>query len=150
MRASRLPLPPLPLLLLALLSLGHGEGSCGGGGAGAEDDAHGPHGAHAHAASGATCPPLGAPTAQAFGEAFLDRYCRACHGAGVQGQARAGAPEGVDFDTPEAVRRWAAAIDAHAAAGPAGHRDAMPPAGSPLPTHEERERLGQWLACGAP
>jgi hypothetical protein len=141
----------LPLLVLAGLSLGHGgsNGEEGGGGCG------GGSGAHAHDGeplerSGAKCPEEGGPTASNFGRAFLETYCLSCHSASVTGEARAGAPVGVNFDTPGAVRLWARHIDAHSAAGPAMENTEMPPASYPAPTLEERLKLGQWLACGAP
>jgi hypothetical protein len=142
-------MPRLCLLLLtASLCLGHADdGGCGGDG---HDDHHGDGHHHHGEGTGATCPPLGAPTAQDFGTAFMQTYCLGCHSASLTGPARQGAPEGIDFDTLEDVRRQAAVIDAHAAAGPNGAHTAMPPASRAQPTRQERERLGQWLACGAP
>jgi uncharacterized membrane protein len=139
----------LPLWVLAALSLGHtargGDGGCGGSDTAShhDEDAHG-------RASGATCPPEGGPTAAGFGRAFLEAHCLSCHSASVRGAAREGAPRGVDFDTPEAVRQWARAIDAHSAAGPSSVNTSMPPASRPAPSMDERVRLGQWLSCGAP
>jgi uncharacterized membrane protein len=96
------------------------------------------------------CPPNGGPTASNFGRAFLEAYCLSCHSASVTGAAREGAPQGVDFDTPEAVRRWAESIDAHSAAGPSAVNTEMPPASRAEPSMDERVGLGLWLACGAP
>ncbi|WP_163991805.1 hypothetical protein [Pyxidicoccus caerfyrddinensis] len=144
----------LPLLVLAGLSLGHGgsNGEGGGGGCGGGDsdsDAH--HHEEEHlAASGAVCPSGGGPTASDFGQAFLQAHCLSCHSASVTGAAREGAPTDVDFDTPEAVRQWAEAIDAHSAAGPSSVNSQMPPSSRPAPSLDERVKLGQWLACGAP
>ncbi|WP_164012725.1 hypothetical protein [Pyxidicoccus trucidator] len=142
----------LPLWVLAGLSLGHG-GSGGGGGdsGGCGSDDHHPQADSEHMrASGAVCPPGGGPTAQDFGRAFLETHCLSCHSASATEAAREGAPAGVDFDTPEAVRQWAEAIDAHSAAGPAARNTSMPPASRPAPSMDERVRLGQWLSCGAP
>jgi hypothetical protein len=128
----------LPLLALALVGPG-----CGG-----SDPPE-----HQHdegEGSGATCPPSGAPTAQDFGNAFMANYCTSCHSVNVKGAARGGAPENVNFDTAEDVRTWAMEIDEHAAAGPHGTNTEMPPAPLTAPTQAEREKLGQWLACGAP
>ncbi|MCP3139956.1 hypothetical protein [Pyxidicoccus xibeiensis] len=152
---SRRPLLRLvPLWVLAGLSLGHGGGgggSGGGGGCGGSDDGRGHEEEPVHTRpSGARCPPSAGPTADSFGRDFLERYCLSCHSASVTGEARAGAPEGVDFDTPEQVREWATAIDSHSAAGPNGPNTAMPPATSPTPSMDERLLLGQWLSCGAP
>lgn len=145
----------LPLLTAAGLSLGHtsGEGGGGGGGGcgggGSDDHGHTEDPVHTRA-SGAVCPTTGAPTAADFGRAFLEAHCLSCHSASVTGAAREGAPPGVDFDTAEAVRQWADAIDTHSAAGPSAVNTAMPPASRPAPTMDERVKLGQWLSCGAP
>lgn len=138
---------PLTLVTLAFLCMGHGQGSCGGHEDEAEDETH--HHEH-QAASGAVCPASGAPTARDFGQGFLETYCLSCHGVGVTGPSRGGAPTDLNFDTLEDVRRWAEEIDQHSAAGPHSTNTAMPPADQPLPTLEERLRLGEWLACGAP
>ncbi len=104
---------------------------------------------HGGSATGATCPSSGAPSAQNFGTAFLETHCLSCHSKSLTGAARQGATEGVDFDTLSDVRRQAALIDTHAAAGPNATNTEMPPANRPQPTQQEREKLGQWLACGA-
>ena len=139
----------LPLWLIAGLSLGHGgsdgEGG-GGGGCGGSDEPE----AHDTRSTGAACPPQGAPTYADFGQAFMQQYCLSCHSSSMTGEARAGAPAGVDFDTPEQVRRWAEAIDSHSAVGPGSQNTEMPPATSPTPSMDERLKLGQWLSCGAP
>ncbi|NMO22863.1 hypothetical protein HPC49_44005 [Pyxidicoccus fallax] len=142
-----------PLLALAGLSLGHGgsDGSGGGGGCGGGDSDHHHDEDPGHTrASGAVCPSSGGPTGADFGRAFMEKHCLSCHSAAVTGAAREGAPAGMDFDTPEAVRQWAAAIDTHSAAGPGGVNTAMPPASRAAPAMDERLKLGQWLACGAP
>jgi uncharacterized membrane protein len=133
----------LTLAPLAFLCLGHGQGGCGEG----EHEAH-PH--EHQESSGAVCPASGAPTAREFGQRFLETYCLSCHGVSVVGSSRGGAPTDINFDTLEDVRRWAEEIDLHAAAGPDTVNTAMPPAGLPQPTLEERLELGEWLACGAP
>ncbi|MFP2907734.1 hypothetical protein ACLESD_22340 [Pyxidicoccus sp. 3LFB2] len=145
----------LPFCVLAGLSLGHGGSSGGdddGGGCGGGGSDKPP--AHADAdhmrASGAACPSSGGPTAQDFGRAFLEAHCLSCHSASVTGPAREGAPDGVDFDTPEQVRQWAASIDAHSAAGPTSVNTSMPPASRSAPSMDARVKLGQWLSCGAP
>jgi uncharacterized membrane protein len=80
----------------------------------------------------------------------MQNYCLSCHSASLTGDGRQGATEGVNFDTLEDVRRQTAMIDIHAAAGPHATNTEMPPAKSPQPSQQEREKLGQWLACGAP
>ena len=100
--------------------------------------------------SGAQCSPGSTATYENFGKAFMASYCLGCHSAELTGDARLGAPPGRDFDTLEQIRADADMIDEHAAAGPGMVNTEMPPAGGPAPTDPERERLGEWLACGAP
>ncbi len=100
-------------------------------------------------ATGALCPAVDPPTWDDFGRPFVEQYCNRCHAAAVVGAARESAPVGVDFDTVEGVRASAEQIDLAAGMGPQAHNDAMPPDGA-TPTHEERMRLAEWLACGAP
>lgn len=131
------------------MCLGHAaDGGCSG--EGEQELAPRPSHHHTGTATGATCPGADAPTAQSFGTAFMRTYCLGCHSASVTGAARQAAPVGVDFDTLEDVRRQASRIDLHAAAGPNATNTEMPPAGPPQPAQQEREKLGQWLACGAP
>jgi len=138
------------VVLAAVLCMGHADdGGCGG------DDEHETptdpgHHHHTGTATGATCPTADAPTAQNFGTAFMQTYCLSCHSASLTGAARQDAPVGVNYDTLEDVRRQSALIDIHAAAGPNATNTEMPPEGRTQPTQQERERLGQWLACGAP
>jgi len=80
----------------------------------------------------------------------MQTHCLSCHSKSLVGDARQGATEGVDFDTLDDVRRQSALIDTHSAAGPHATNTEMPPAERPQPTQQEREKLGQWLACGAP
>lgn len=47
------------------------------------------------------------------------------------------------------IRANSTAVDAEAAAGSSTTNTAMPE-GTPAPTTAERQRLGEWLACGAP
>ncbi len=144
--------------LTAFLCLGYGEAKgCGGGDETGYDEVEydeGGHneGGHGHSGSttGATCPPSNTLTAQSFGTAFLQAYCLSCHSQSVTGDARQGAPLGLDFDTLGEVHLQLPLIDTHAAAGPRATNTAMPPAQHPQPTQQEREKLGQWLACGAP
>src|SRR5688500_17192388 len=61
-------------------------------------------------------------------DALLDRSCRSCHsGQRVGAEARAGAPDGVDFDTEPQMRRHAVLIRSRAVLG-----TSMPPS-APLP-----------------
>jgi len=90
------------------------------------------------------CPPGGTTlTYDTFGAAFLGQSCQTCHGQ-TDG-ARKGAPDGYDFGTLAAVRAQKERIFARAAAD----NVTMPP-GPTDPPAAEREKLAQWLACGAP
>jgi uncharacterized membrane protein len=90
----------------------------------------------------AACPPGGsALTYDTFGRAFLEQHCQTCHGA----TERQGAPASFDFATLAAVQRHKARIFARAAAD----NMTMPP-GPDDPPREERDKLAEWLACGAP
>lgn len=57
-----------------------------------------------------------------------------------------GIPLDHDFDRFEGVLPVAEHIDQYAAAGPNAMNTTMPPDGD-APTLEEREKLGEWLAC---
>ena len=89
------------------------------------------------------CPPSGtALTWENFGKVFMVRHCQSCH-ASVE--ERKGAPSGYDFGSPEAVRKYKARIFARSAAV----NTTMPP-GPDDPPAEDRAKLADWLACGAP
>lgn len=107
------------------------------------------HGHDAGPASGSTCPDDSTLTYDNFGREFMESYCTRCHDSQKTGDARMDAPLDHDFDTVEGVRDMADHIDTYAAAGPNGVNTFMPPDGD-LPTEQERRRLGEWLACGAP
>lgn len=90
------------------------------------------------------CPTLGtALTYDSFGRDFMARNCQSCHGQPTRD--RRGAPVSFDFGTLEAVRMHKARIFARAAAD----NVSMPP-GPNDPSDFEREKLAEWLACGAP
>lgn len=90
------------------------------------------------------CPSEGtALTYENFGKGFIDAYCQSCHGSNADD--RLGAPGEYIFDTAEQVQKHADRIFARSAAD----NDSMPP-GPEDPPAEERERLAEWLACGAP
>jgi uncharacterized membrane protein len=92
--------------------------------------------------SARACPEGSLLTYDNFGGPFFSNWCTGCHGSAVA--KRQGAPDGIDFDTLEGIRASAARIWARAADANA----TMPPAGGP--EAEERELLGEWLACGMP
>jgi len=95
---------------------------------------------------GATCPSDNTLTYETFGEDFMASYCTRCHSSKLEGAARNGAPLDHDFNSLVGVLSVAEHIDEYAAAGPDAVNEVMPPDGE-APSAEERELLGQWLAC---
>jgi hypothetical protein len=90
------------------------------------------------------CPEDSILTYENFGEPFLLSWCNGCHSSALPEGERQGAPLGSDFDDVALVREagpriWARSGD---------HNRQMPPLAGP--EDEERTRLGEWLACGAP
>lgn len=98
--------------------------------------------------SGSLCPEDSDLTYDSFGKDFMGKYCLRCHTSSMTLPNRL-APVGRDFDDLASIRTSAHAIDQMAAAGPKGVHSTMPP-NDPYPAMLERQRLGQWLACGAP
>ena len=87
------------------------------------------------------CPDEGtALTYESFGAAFMANHCNRCHS-----EAKSGAPSAYRFDTVDEVRTHADRIFIRAA----GPNVTMPP-GPTDPPLDERDRLAEWLACGAP
>ncbi|MBK7401743.1 MAG: c-type cytochrome [Myxococcales bacterium] len=85
------------------------------------------------------CPPGGTTLTYAnFGKAFVDGYCVRCHGGPNGYSSRA-------LNTVESIRASAARVYTNAT----GDNPPMPP-GPDDPTPEERAKLAEWLACGAP
>ncbi len=96
------------------------------------------------------CPPGGTSlTYQNFGQGFFTSYCTRCHSSTLSGDARNGAPEGDDWDSLERIRDEADEIDEFAGAEGDKVHTQMPP-NPPNPSDEERRKLSEWLACGAP
>lgn len=90
------------------------------------------------------CPEGGTQlTYASFGKDFLDANCNYCHSED-EGH-RHGAPASYRFDTLDGVRLHAPRIFVRAAAS----NTSMPP-GPEDPAPDERDRLAEWLACGAP
>jgi len=79
-----------------------------------------------------------------YGEGYLRSWCNGCHSAEVEGDGRAGAPVGVDFDTHAGLREH---LDRVVARG-TGDDPTMPPVGGA--DDAERARFAEWLDCGAP
>ena len=90
------------------------------------------------------CPPDSVLTYESFGGPFMYSYCSGCHSKDLPEGMRQDAPMGADFDTLETTRAWSKRIWARAG----DHNLTMPPIGGP--GDDEREMLGEWLACGAP
>lgn len=107
------------------------------------------HHEHEGTPTQAVCPTTQTLTYANFGQAFMQQYCLSCHSSSVQGAARNGAPSDHNFDKLSDIRSFAEHIDMHAGSGPGGTNDAMPE-DDPIPTIEERKKLSEWLACGAP
>lgn len=90
------------------------------------------------------CPTDSVLTYENFGGPFISSYCAGCHSKDLPDGMRQEAPLDCDFDTLDATRAWAKRIWARAG----DHNITMPPIGGP--EEDEREMLGEWLACGAP
>ena len=90
------------------------------------------------------CPPESILSSENFGAPFMLTHCNGCHSKGLGADERADAPLDINFDTLADVRAHAPRIWFRAA----DHNASMPPYGAPA--QEERTRLGEWLACGAP
>jgi uncharacterized membrane protein len=100
--------------------------------------------------SGATCPTTDAPTYTTFGAAFFASYCTSCHSSQATGADRHGAPSDQNFDTEAEIVQHATDIDEEAASGPSATNTDMPELDSDVtaaPSLEERQMLGQFLAC---
>jgi hypothetical protein len=90
------------------------------------------------------CPANTTLSYESFGRGFFEHYCLHCHSTALAGRDRGGAPQGVNFDTLDAIAAHKDAIW-HMAAD-----DNMEmPASGPAPSASERHQLGDWLACGA-
>jgi uncharacterized membrane protein len=90
------------------------------------------------------CPSGGTTlTFENFGQGFFGSYCNSCHSA-PSGE-RDGAPSEYVFSTVEQVRQHKERIFARSA-GP----NTTMPIGPDDPPREERDKLAEWLACGAP
>lgn len=92
----------------------------------------------------ATCPDEGTDlTYETFGRGYIGAYCQSCHASNVRD--RKGAPTGISFDTHEDVMAWIDRIYDRST----GDNVSMPP-GPDDPPQTERDKLEEWLACGAP
>jgi cbb3-type cytochrome c oxidase subunit III len=90
------------------------------------------------------CPGGSTLSYENFGRGFFEQYCLHCHSLMRTGTDRGGAPQGVNFDTLDAIAArkddiWHMAADTNMEM----------PASGPAPSAAERHKLGDWLACGA-
>ena len=70
--------------------------------------------------------------------------CVACHAVRPTMDGFAAPPKGVILETPQQIRRWAAALRQQV------QTEAMPPGNFTEITPEERARFVAWVAAGAP
>jgi hypothetical protein len=84
------------------------------------------------------CPQGSTLTYANFGQEFFAAYCVRCHGGPGGYSSRA-------FTTVESIRASKDRIYVNAA----GDNVTMPP-GPDDPSEDERKKLADWLACGAP
>ena len=70
--------------------------------------------------------------------------CTTCHATDKMGAARGGAPEGYNYDTPEAAKAEAEEAQEQVFNG------VMPPAGQPQLTEAEKDMLYRWASCDTP
>lgn len=153
MRPSGLARALLPLCALAA-ALALAAPACGGGD---DDDNAANAGRSGTGGSGgsAGAPPSKGPvtegcptdselTYENFGAPFLLSWCNGCHSSSLPEDSRQKAPLGIDFDTIDKVRAHSARISARGA----GDAPSMPPSGGP--PEADRQKLAEWLACGAP
>jgi hypothetical protein len=85
------------------------------------------------------CPPGGTKlTYDNFGKSFFEVWCSKCHGGANAYSSRS-------FTTVDSIRNNRDRIFVNAA----DDNTTMPP-GPDDPPVEERHKLGEWLACGAP
>jgi uncharacterized membrane protein len=90
------------------------------------------------------CPPAGTTlTYENWAQGFFGAWCQRCHGAAVED--RDGAPRAYVFDTHDQVVALQDRIFLRSAA-----ENATMPPGPDDPPQEERDKLAEWIACGAP
>lgn len=89
-------------------------------------------------ATGSVCPTTSTLTYESFGQSFMATHCLSCHAS----------KESPPFNSVDEIRVRKTDIDRAAASGPNATNTFMPEDGSVA--LEERQKLGEWLACGAP
>ena len=103
-------------------------------------------------ATGSKCPDPASPsvTYGSWAQGFFESYCTRCHSSTlVTNSERNGATPHANWDDLPTIQAYAQEIDAYAAGGPNGINRIMPPS-NPRPSDDDRIKLGEWLACGAP
>jgi uncharacterized membrane protein len=100
--------------------------------------------------SGVVCPETQTLTYDNFGKEFFVIYCQPCHASQVTGASRQEAPTSITYDTLEQIRSRLDVIDSIAVSGPNRITTEMPPKEALQPTANDRMKLGEWVACGAP
>jgi len=90
-----------------------------------------------------SCPPDSVADWDTVGQPLLSTWCTPCHTSHLIEGERQGAPVGLDFDTYEA-----SALQVEGILSASVNSTRMPPAGGM--SDEDREALGEWIACGAP
>jgi uncharacterized membrane protein len=92
------------------------------------------------------CPENSTLTYESFGKGFVDEYCADCHAASVTGTARQGAPKGDVFDSLTQIQAKSDELIDEVVI-----EKAMPyKTYDHQPSNDERDKFGEWLACGAP
>lgn len=132
-------------LLWAALVLGFNTVGCSG------DDSS-PSDPPSALATGSKCPNPASPsvTYQGWARGFFESYCTRCHSSTlVTNSERQGATPHANWDDLPTIKAHSSEIDAYAAGGPNGINRVMPPS-DPRPSDDDRIKLGEWLACGAP
>jgi uncharacterized membrane protein len=96
--------------------------------------------------AGAPERPSGMAEAPPFAQvqAIVAARCASCHAARPTQEGIAAPPKGVVMETPQQIRRWAAAMRQQV------QTEAMPPGNLTDITPEERVALLAWVAAGAP
>lgn len=124
--------------VLLATTMGHGDGCCAH-----DSQVLGPP-------TEAECPPTSTLTYENFGKAFVEDYCTDCHSSTKTGEDRNGATKDHDFDTLLGIRQVANHVDQTAGIGPASQNRSMPPEDEDQPSDDDRRKLAEWIACGAP
>ncbi|MFL5347506.1 MAG: hypothetical protein ACJ8AT_22195 [Hyalangium sp.] len=99
--------------------------------------------------TGATCPTGSTLTYTNFGQNFMGTYCLRCHNEALTGSARQDAPADKNFNTLDGIIKEEKDIDEQAGASDTVTNTEMPPDGE-KPSVDDRKKLAEWLACGAP